>query len=115
VILDSLALRYAEIVRTIERLDGRPVPGIHIVGGGSLNEYLNQATADAAARPVTAGPAEATAIGNVLVQSIASGELASLGEARRLLALHLPLRQFQPRDVEAWAAATERFAGLERT
>ena len=115
VILDSLALRYAEIVRTIERLDGRPVPGIHIVGGGSLNEYLNQATADAAARPVTAGPAEATAIGNVLVQSIASGELASLGEARRLLALHLPLRQFLPRDVEAWAAATERFAGLERT
>ena len=112
VILDSLALRYAAIVRTIEQLDGRPIPGIHIVGGGSLNGYLNQATADAAARPVMAGPAEATAIGNVLVQSIATGELPSLDEARRLLAMHLPLKRFAPRNVEAWATANEEYSRM---
>src|SRR5262249_12728454 len=61
VILDSLALRYASVLTTIEQVTGRPIPGIHVVGGGSLNEYLNQATADAAGRTVLAGPVEATA------------------------------------------------------
>jgi rhamnulokinase len=113
VVLDSLALRYASVVGTIERLNGRPVPGIHIVGGGSWNDYLNQATADAAARPVTAGPAEATAIGNLLVQSIAEGSLPALDESRRLLAQHLQLRHFTPRNVDDWAQAAERYGDVE--
>ena len=76
VVLDSLAFRYASVVRTIESLTGEAVPGLHIVGGGCQNDYLNQATADAARRPVLAGPAEATATGNLLLQAMASGRIA---------------------------------------
>jgi rhamnulokinase len=97
VILDSLARRYAEVVATIERLTGDPVPGIHIVGGGSLNAYLNQATADASGRPVLAGPVEATAIGNLLVQGMAAGTIASVEEGRRLVAASFPPARYEPR------------------
>jgi rhamnulokinase len=115
VVLDSLALRYASVLETIERLAGREVPGVHIVGGGSLNAYLNQATADAAARPVLAGPAEATAAGNLLVQAIACGEIASLAEGRRLLREAAPPRRFEPRRRAEWAEAVGRYRELERT
>jgi rhamnulokinase len=97
VVLDSLAVRYAEVVTTIESLTGRRVEGIHVVGGGSLNEYLNQATADASGRPVVAGPVEATAIGNLAVQAIADGEVASLAEARRLVGGAVEPRRYEPR------------------
>ena len=69
-------MRYASVVRTIAKVTGQPVLGIHIVGGGSRNDYLNQATASASGMPVAAGPAEATAIGNVLVQAIADGRFS---------------------------------------
>src|SRR5207253_3097728 len=82
-IMDSLALRYASVLRAIETLTDRRTVGVHIVGGGSQNHYLNQATADATGLPVKAGPVEATVIGNVLVQAIAEGRFASLSEARR--------------------------------
>ncbi len=83
VILDSLAARYVAVIRTMETLTGRSVPGIHIVGGGSKNAYLNQATANAAGLPVVAGPSEATAAGNIMVQAIAAGEVrVPLGRAR---------------------------------
>jgi rhamnulokinase len=114
VILDSLALRYASVLDTIEALTGREVPGIHIVGGGSLNAYLNQATADAAGRPVLAGPAEATAAGNLLVQAIACGEIASLAEGRRLLRQAAPPRRFEPRRHPEWAEAVRRYREIER-
>jgi rhamnulokinase len=112
VVLDSLALRYASVVRTIEDLTGRPVPGIHIVGGGSLNSYLNQATANAAGRPVLAGPVEAAALGNLLVQSIAQGELPSVAEGRRHLGRQLPLKRFLPTEVDPWLAATMRYEAI---
>jgi rhamnulokinase len=96
VILDSLAARYASVVDTLETLTGRTIPGIHIVGGGSQNDYLNQATATAARRPVVAGPVEATALGNLLVQSLANGTISSIAEGRRAIASSLPLRRFQP-------------------
>jgi rhamnulokinase len=114
VVLDSLALRYASLISTIEALTGRMIPGIHIVGGGSLNAYLNQATADASARPVIAGPAEATAIGNLAVQAIAGGELGALADARRLLTAHLPLRRYEPRHVAAWRAAAREYEQIEQ-
>ena len=85
------------------------MPGIQIVGGGSLNAYLNQATADAADRPVLAGPAEATAAGNVLVQAISRGEVASLAEGRRLLERSVRPREFVPRRRAAWAEAARRY------
>ena len=109
VVLDSLALRYASVVRMIERLTGRPIPGIHIVGGGSLNAYLNQATADASGRPVLAGPVEATAIGNLLVQGMAAGTIGSLAEGRRLVAEAFPPVRFEPRNPDNWARAARLF------
>jgi rhamnulokinase len=112
VILDSLALRYAAVVATIERLTGRPIPGIHIVGGGSLNRYLNQATADASGRDVLAGPVEATAVGNVLIQGMAAGSIGSLAEGRRLVAEAHPPVRFEPRNPNRWARAARMFDDL---
>jgi rhamnulokinase len=109
VVLDSLALRYASVLDTIEELTRSRVPGVHIVGGGSLNGYLNQATADAAGRPVLAGPAEATAAGNVIVQAISRGEIAALAEARALLDRSVQPREFTPRRRAAWAEAARRY------
>jgi rhamnulokinase len=109
VIFDSLALRYADVVDTIEALTGRPIPGIHIVGGGSRNAYLNQATADASGRPVLAGPVEATVAGNVIVQAIACGEIATLTEGRARVARSFPVARFEPRNREAWQAARQRY------
>lgn len=111
VVLDSLALRYASVLGTLEELTGRPVPGVHVVGGGSLNDYLNQATADAIGRPVVAGPVEATAAGNLLVQAVAGGELPSLAEGRRRLAASTPLRRFEPG--RPWAEAAKRYKDIE--
>ncbi len=113
VILDSLALRYASVLATIEDLTGRKVPGVHIVGGGSLNSYLNQATADAGGRPVLAGPVEATASGNVLAQAIAGGEVASVSDGRRRLGTSVRPRRFRPRQPEAWAEAARRYGEIE--
>ncbi|MFO7691505.1 MAG: rhamnulokinase family protein [Vicinamibacterales bacterium] len=106
VVLDSLALRYASIVKAIERVTGRSIPGIHIVGGGSLNRYLNQATADASGREVLAGPVEATAIGNLLVQGMAAGTIGSLADGRRLVAGTFPPVRFEPRRDLRAATAT---------
>jgi rhamnulokinase len=113
VVLDSLALRYASVLDTLECLGGQVVPGLHIVGGGSRNDYLNQATADATGRPVLAGPAEAAAAGNVLVQAVACGEIASLAEGRARLARGAGLRRFEPRRAAAWAEATSRYREIE--
>jgi rhamnulokinase len=113
VILDSLALRYASVIGTIEQLTGQSVPGIHVVGGGSLNSYLNQATADATGKPVLAGPVEASALGNLLVQTIASGDAPSLAEARDRVARSIPDRRFAPRKTSAWIEARQRYASLE--
>jgi rhamnulokinase len=112
VVLDSLALRYASIVKTIERVTGRSIPGIHIVGGGSLNGYLNQATADAAGLEVLAGPVEATAIGNLLVQEMSAGSIASLADGRRLVAASFPPARFEPRNPDGWARAARLFARI---
>jgi rhamnulokinase len=114
VVLDSLALRYASVLETIEGLTGREVPGIHIVGGGSRNAYLNQATADASGRPVLAGPVEATAAGNLLVQAIACGEIASLAEGRRVLRQAAPPLRFEPQRRPEWADAVRRYREIER-
>jgi rhamnulokinase len=113
VILDSLAMRYASVLRTIESLTGQAIPGVHIVGGGSRNDYLNQATAEAANRPVLAGPEEASAAGNLVVQAIASGRVASLAEARRHLARGAHLRRFEPKPSRPWSEAKARYREIE--
>lgn len=113
VVLDSLALRYASVVDAIEALTGETIPGIHVVGGGCRNDYLNQATADATGKPVLAGPVEATAIGNVLVQAIAAGSASSPAAARAQVARALPPREFQPRPSAAWREARHHYRELE--
>jgi rhamnulokinase len=113
VVLDSLAFRYASVVRTIESLTGEAVPGLHIVGGGCQNDYLNQATADAARRPVLAGPAEATATGNLLLQALASGRIGSLAEGRALVTRAVLPRRFEPREGPGWTEAAERYREIE--
>ncbi len=112
-ILDSLALRYASVIRTIEALTSRPIGGVQIVGGGSQNDYLNQATANATGKPVLAGPVEATVIGNGLVQAVAAGRFASLAGARQYVAASLNLRRFDPQVSAAWEAAARRYAEVE--
>jgi sugar (pentulose or hexulose) kinase len=83
------------------------------VGGGCRNDYLNQATADAAGRPVLSGPAEATATGNLLVQAIASGRLSSVDDARGLVAQAVKPQRFEPRDRPGWSEAADRYREIE--
>jgi rhamnulokinase len=113
VIVDSLALRYASVVADIERVTGSTVEGLHVVGGGSLNDCLSQATADATGRPVAAGPAEATAIGNILVQAVATGTLASLAHGRDLVRRTARPQRFEPRAGRNWEAAARRYREIE--
>jgi rhamnulokinase len=113
IILDSLALRYATVIEMIERLTGSAIPGLHIVGGGCLNDYLNQATANAAQRPVLAGPVEATAAGNLIVQAIAGGALTSIAEARAVMRESVKPRRFEPRESTAWLEAARRYRDVE--
>jgi len=112
VILDSLACRYASVLRTIEALTGQTIAGVQIVGGGGRNDYLSQATADAIGRPVVAGPVEATVIGNVLVQAVTAGRFASLAAARRHVAERLQPRRFEPRAGPG-ADVSRRYRELE--
>jgi rhamnulokinase len=110
--LESLALAYR---RTAERLDallGRRLPAIHVIGGGSQNRLLNQFTANATGRPVIAGPVEATAIGNILVQALALGHVSSLAQGRELVRRSFPLVTFEPQHTAAWDAAYKRYEKL---
>jgi rhamnulokinase len=114
VILDSLAFRYASVLRTIETLTREQINGVQIVGGGSRNDYLNQMTANATNLVVAAGPVEATVTGNVLVQAIAAKRFASLSEARRQVARNVTVKRFAPRTSPALSEAMRRYIELER-
>ena len=113
VVLDSLAFRYASVLRKIELLTKQRIQGVQIIGGGSQNAYLNQATANATGLPVSAGPVEATVIGNVVVQAIASGRFASLTEARAYVARNMQLQTFKPQPSQSCEAAMRRYAEIE--
>jgi rhamnulokinase len=111
--LESLALQYRKTLRELETLTGERVERVHIVGGGSQNRLLNQFTASAAGVPVIAGPVEATALGNIAVQAITSGELRSLEEARALVGKSFRLETFEPQEQDLWNSAAERFRKLK--
>ncbi|MGQ0635930.1 MAG: rhamnulokinase [Planctomycetaceae bacterium] len=110
--LESLALKYHRVLGWLEELSGETIEVLHVVGGGSQNELLNQFTANACGRPVVAGPVEATALGNVLVQARADGEIASLADMRRVVAASSDLKRYEPRERDAWQAAYGRFCEL---
>ncbi|XKK61859.1 rhamnulokinase [Streptomyces sp. ARC32] len=110
-ILDSLALAHRAAVEEAQRLAGHPVDVVHVVGGGTRNALLCQLTADACGLPVVAGPAEAAALGNVLVQARAHGLVGDLAGMRRLLARTQSLTRYEPRgDPARWRAAEARLA-----
>ncbi|MFB8756781.1 rhamnulokinase [Streptomyces nigra] len=110
-ILDSLALAHRRAVLDAQRLTGHPVDVVHVVGGGARNALLCRLTADACGLPVVAGPAEAAALGNVLVQARAHGLVGGLSDGRRLLRRTQPLARYEPGgDPARWAAAEARLA-----
>jgi rhamnulokinase len=111
-ILESLALTYRIAFEQMRNLTGRAINRLHIVGGGSQSKLLNQAAADAIGCTVIAGPVEATAIGNVLVQAIALGDIQSLAALRRTVRESFPVTQFTPRHDQGWDAAYQRFRAL---
>jgi rhamnulokinase len=113
--LESLALCYRYTLERLEELTGRRLEVIHIVGGGSQNALLNQLTADVCNRPVVAGPVEATAAGNVLVQAIGLGVLGSLAEAREVVRSSFEVRTFTPRNTAVWQRHYEQFVKLRQT
>jgi len=112
-ILESLALLYRRTLDEIESVTGRTVRTLHIVGGGSKSALLNQYAANSTGRDVIAGPVEATAIGNLLIQAIALGHLHSLDELRHVVRDSYPVEVFKPQDGTIWKAAHERFAKLD--
>lgn len=111
-ILESLALRYRWVTERLEALTHRTYPTLHIVGGGSQNGVLCQFAADALSRTVVAGPVEATALGNVALQAVALGEIASIADARALIRRGAAVRTFECRNAGAWEEPYRRFCRL---
>lgn len=110
--LESLALKYRWTIERLEAILGTTIRTIYVVGGGTRNTLLCQFTADACNRPVHAGPVEATAAGNVLLQAMARGRIGTLADARSIVARSFPVTVYEPRDPAAWTDAVGRFAGM---
>jgi rhamnulokinase len=108
-VLESLALKYRLVLRYLEQLCGRRIEQIRVIGGGSKNRLLNQFTADATGRTVLAGPAEATALGNIAIQMLATGAASSLQEVRAIVDRSFPTEVFKPLETDQWERQTERF------
>lgn len=113
-IFESLALRYRQVLENLCTLSPHPVKTLHVIGGGSRNDLLNQFTANAIKMPVVAGPSEATAIGNVMVQAMAAGEATDIAGMRQLIHRSIPLKTYQPKDTEAWDIAYIHFKNCVR-
>jgi rhamnulokinase len=110
--LEGLALTYRKTLEGLQDVLGRRINTIHIVGGGSQNELLNQMTADATSRPVVAGPVEATAIGNMLVTAMATNDVESLEEIRQIVRQSFDVKHYAPRDTSRWDEAYARYQAL---
>jgi rhamnulokinase len=108
-VFESLALKYRYCLDLLVSVSGQEVDVIHVIGGGSQNELLCQMTANATNRTVIAGPAEATALGNALMQWLALGEIASIDQARTLVRDSVELTTYQPQEVSLWEEAFGRF------
>ena len=110
--LESLALKYRVVLGWLEELTGQRVETIHIVGGGTQNELLNQFTANACERPVATGPVEATVLGNLLVQARTAGEIGSLADLREVVRASCEMKRYEPQDQAMWQQALQRFREL---
>ncbi|UVI28003.1 rhamnulokinase [Paenibacillus spongiae] len=113
-ILESLALKYRYVLELTERLSGKQFNGLHMVGGGIHNTLLCAWSANAIGKPVWAGPAEGSAIGNLVVQWIAQGELADIWEARQVIRESFPVTVYEPENRSEWEQAYGRFLQITR-
>jgi rhamnulokinase len=111
-VLEGLALKYRLNLERLEQIVGKELHPLHIVGGGTQNTLLNQLTADATGRLVLAGPVEATALGNVLMQALATGHIRSLSEGRELIRRSFKPTVYEPGDSAPWDEAYGRFLEL---
>ena len=103
-ILESLAFKYRCVMEAIEDVTKKPITVLHIVGGGIRNELLCQFAANATGKKVIAGPVEATACGNILMQAIACGQISSLAQGRRLISNSFQPKEYQPQDSQIWSS-----------
>lgn len=108
-IFESLALRYRQVFNYLREMASFPIEVLHIIGGGSLNAYLNQFTANSLGIEVLAGPQEGTAIGNIMLQAKASGNVGDIWDMRRIIAASIELKRFEPTDKDQWDNAYGRF------
>jgi len=108
-IIESLALKYRYAIENLEKIIGRPINTVNMVGGGIKDTMLCQFTAEATGRKVVAGPTEGTAIGNLLIQAYALGEVKDLKEIRQVVRNSIPLTVYEPANKDAWDKAYEEF------
>lgn len=108
-IFESLALRYRQVFNYLREMASFPIEVLHIIGGGALNAYLNQFTANSLGIEVLAGPQEGTAIGNIMLQAKASGDVGDIWDMRRIIAASIELKRFEPTDKDQWDNAYGRF------
>lgn len=108
-IFDSLAMRYRQVFLWLKEFAGHDIKTLHIIGGGSKNDYLNQFTANATGVRVLAGPQEGTALGNIMVQAKAVGEVGDIWAMRRIIANSIQLKEYTPQDSELWAEQYKRY------
>jgi rhamnulokinase len=108
-VVESLAMKYRLVLRNLEKVSGKRFEQIWVIGGGSRNRMLNRFTADATGRRVLAGPAEATALGNIAIQILATGGASSLSEVRAIIDRSFPTEVFEPLDSDRWDQHAQRF------
>jgi rhamnulokinase len=111
-IFDSLALRYRQVFTWLQELASFKLETLHIIGGGSLNKYLNQFTANSTGATVLAGPQECTALGNVMLQAKAAGLVSDIWQMRAIIANTLDLVRYEPQDKAAWDAAYDKYLSI---
>lgn len=113
--LESLALRYRRTLQELDSLTGQTTGVLHVIGGGCQNALLCQMTADACGIPVVAGPVEATAAGNILLQALATGAIPTLDAGRAIVARSFPLVRYEPQQNALWREMADRLAGTAST
>lgn len=113
-IFDSLALRYRQVFGYLQQMAPFPIEALHVIGGGSRNNLLNQFTCNAVGVPVVAGPSECTAIGNIMLQAKAAGIVEDIAAMRRLIAASIETVSFAPEDAEAWDNGYEQYLKVYR-
>ena len=111
-IFDSLALRYRQVFGYLQEMAPFAIDTLHIIGGGSLNEYLNQFTANATGVTVLAGPQECTALGNIMLQAKAAGVVDDIFAMRRIIADSVSMKRFEPQDKALWDEAYDKYLAV---